>query len=217
MADQAARWAFTSGSVALKLRKLRFEQIVKLHKFSFGEYLEKVDDINDRSCRSEPGGRAGCRSQGQWTNSQLEKMVNEVLGRIDESWTSKKKPGRFGFNDEKFEIAFDLAKEGKSVVARGDHIPAPGSEGDRKTFDAWADGQRWEFKSLESDQRKRIVKEIFSADAQGADVAFVRLRVGESMARSAVNAVVNSQQKANALTAIRMQGDGYDFTVTLRK
>ncbi|MFF7534984.1 RHS repeat-associated core domain-containing protein [Streptomyces bobili] len=218
-ADEAARWIFTSGSVAAKLRKLRLDQIVKEHKFSYGKYLEDIDDMNDRSCRGEPGGaRSGCRFAGAWTNDQLEELVKEALGRIDESWTSKGKDDKFGFDEKEFEMALTLAFEGKTVVARGNNIPAPGSLNGRKTFDAWVDGQRWEFKDLTTETRKGVTKEIYGSDEQGADVAFVKLRnLDEGMARSAVNSVINSTQKTNNLTAIRMQGDGYDFTVSLRE
>jgi RHS repeat-associated protein len=217
--DEVHRWMYTSGSVAFKLRKLRFDQIVNQHKFSYGKYMHDIDEMNDRSCRAEPGGgRLGCRFVSEWTNDQLEDRLKKALDRIDESWTSKGKASKFGFEDAEFEMALTLALEGKKVVARGNNIGAPGSKGNRKTFDAWVDGKRWEFKDMSTNERKRIAKEIFSADEQGADVAFIKLRTAdEAMARSAVLQVVNSTQRQNGLTAIRMQGNGYDFSVTLRK
>ncbi|GAA4936429.1 RHS repeat-associated core domain-containing protein [Streptomyces coeruleoprunus] len=215
--DAAQRYINTSGKAAKKFRKLRLHQIMNLRKFAYGKYLEEIDEINDRGCRMEPGGRGGCRLGNMLTEKLVfEEQVEEILSRIDESWTSSNKPGEPGFDDEEFDMAFELAMEGRTVVARGSDDGAPGAKGN-KSFDAWVDGERWEFKDLKTTSRKGITREIYSADEQGADVAFIKLRnVDEKMARSALNAVVRSHQKSNDLTAIRMQGDGYDFTHYLR-
>ncbi|MEV6654841.1 hypothetical protein [Streptomyces sp. NPDC051219] len=61
------------------------------------------------------------------------------------------------------------------------------------------------------------MREIQSADRQGADAVIVTLEnADEKTARHAVKQAVNSQQKPLGLTTIRVIGDGYKFTQTLR-
>ncbi|MFG3427622.1 RHS repeat domain-containing protein [Streptomyces californicus] len=215
--DQADRNIYTDAQRAAEMREQRLKDTLA-GMYKFGAYLDKIDDINDKGCRMEMGaGRGACRLANEMTKKFVfSKFVEDVLSRIDESWQSKNRKGQPGFTDEEFEMAFELAFEGKEVVARGSDTGAPGAKGN-KSFDAWVDGERWEFKDLPTTSRKGIAREIYSADEQGADVAFVRLpNVDEKMARSALNSVIRSQQKSNDLTAVRMQGDGYDFIEYLR-
>ncbi|MEW2070526.1 RHS repeat-associated core domain-containing protein [Streptomyces sp. NPDC007346] len=214
--DQAQRAQNTNSGVAAKMRKDRYKQIISGGKFSFGKFYKTVKSVNDRSCRAEPGGRGGCRFANWMMERNLQKLLHDTLKRIDESWGSKNKKGGFGFDDDEFEMALSLAREGHQVVARGSDDGAPGAKGN-KSFDAWVDGVRTEFKSLSTTSRKGITREIRSADEQGADFAYIRLeKADRRMAESAVNSIKRSKQAPVGLTTIRVYGDGYDFTVRLR-
>ncbi|MCQ6555764.1 sugar-binding protein [Streptomyces sp. C10-9-1] len=214
--DQAQRAQNTNQRVAAKQRKQRFKQIIVGGKFSYGEFYKSIKSINDRSCRMEPGGRAGCRFANWMTEKNLKDILKDALNRIDESWGSKNKKGSFGFSDEEFEQALMLAREGSHVVARGSDDGAPGASGN-KSFDAWVDGVRTEFKVQSTTSRKGITREIRSADQQGADFALIHLtKADERMARSAVNSIKSSKQAPVGLSTVRVYGDGYDFTVQLR-
>ncbi|MFJ9263614.1 RHS repeat-associated core domain-containing protein [Streptomyces bacillaris] len=214
--DQAQRAQNTNSGVAAKQRKERYKQMIVGGKFSFGKFYKTIKSVNDRSCRMEPGGRAGCRFANWMMERNYQKLIRDALSRIDESWGSKNKNGGFGFGDEEFEMALNLAREGYEVVARGSDGGAPGAKG-KKSFDAWVDGVRTEFKDLSTTSRKGITREIRSADEQGADFAYIRLKnASRGMAESAVNSIKKSKQAPVGLTTIRVYGDGYDFTVRLR-
>lgn len=226
-ADSKERVRTTNTQRAKKQRKARLEQIMDEHKFEIGKYIEGIDDANKLACRMTPGPeRAGCNFN-RYANlygvklfgieyKGLEGMVEEALERIDESALSGNKPDEFGFEDEEFEIAFMLAMEGRSVVARSSDTGAPGSLGDKKSFDAWVDGVRTEFKEQDSDQPKRIAREIRSADEQGADAVIIRLPEGnEKLARAAIASAKKTAFTSKTplrLNSIRFVGDGWGFT-----
>ncbi|MGW6566025.1 RHS repeat-associated core domain-containing protein [Streptomyces sp. NPDC054975] len=217
--DYTERQQSTNAKRAAWQRQERFKQIVAGKTF-YGEFLDEIDDINDRSCRMEPaGGRAGCRFANLMMEDSLEDNLKEALDRIDESALSRNKPGDFGFDDEEFEIALMLALEGQSVTARSSDTGAQGSEGNKKTFDAWVDGVRTEFKFETTEKPKTIAREIRSAHAQGADAVIIRITGDERLARAAVKSAEKTAFTSKTplgLTSIRMIGDGFDFTKQLR-
>lgn len=172
--------------------------------YEFGEYLDEIDDINDRFCRGSA--RDGCKISEISYEMLMENAVEGYLANIDESWTSESE--EFGFGKPKeFNIAFKLAMEGHKVVARGS---GTGKHGDNpKSFDAWVDGVRSEFKET---GKRNMKNHMRKADEQGADVVYLRTPgVSEEAARKEVWTVI-VRTKSN-LTSVRVIGDEYDFTM----
>ncbi|WP_405483196.1 RHS repeat-associated core domain-containing protein [Streptomyces anulatus] len=201
--DQADRNAYTDAERAADMRKQRLENIFA-GMYEFGEYLDEIDDINDKFCRGS--GRDGCKFAGISYEMLMENAVEGYLANIDESWTSES--DEFGFGKPKeFNIAFKLAMEGHKVVARGS---GTGKHGDNaKSFDAWVDGVRSEFKET---GKRNMKNHMRKADEQGADVVYLRTPgVSEEAARKEVWTVI-VRTKSN-LTSVRVIGDEYDFTM----
>ncbi|MFJ5833290.1 RHS repeat-associated core domain-containing protein, partial [Streptomyces sp. NPDC093089] len=238
--DSENRAATTNKQRAKEQRKKRLDQIMKEHKFYIGKYIDDIDDANKLACRMTPGPeRAGCNFN-RYANlygvklfgleyKGLEGMVEEALERIDESAVSEGKEDaedgddttEFGFNNKEFEIAFILAMEGKTVVARSADTGAPGSVNGKKSFDAWVDGVRTEFKTLGPEtSAKHIGRWIGKAANQGADAVIIHLPEGtkehaEAAVRSAKRAAFTSKTPLTA-TTVRFIGDGWGFTAPLQ-
>ncbi|MEU4077503.1 RHS repeat-associated core domain-containing protein [Streptomyces venezuelae] len=238
--DSDYRAATTNKQRAKEQRKKRLDQIMDDHKFEIGKYIEAVDDANKLACRMTPGPeRAGCNFN-RYANlygvklfgleyKGLKGLVEEALERIDESAISKKgkedaeegdDPSEFGFLNKEFEIALVLAMEGKTVVARSADEGAPGSVNGRKSFDAWVDGVRTEFKTIgPGTSAKHIGRWIGKAANQGADAVIIHLPEGskehaEAAVRSAKHAAFTSKTPLTA-TTVRFIGDGWGFTESL--
>ncbi|MFI0012847.1 RHS repeat-associated core domain-containing protein [Streptomyces globisporus] len=201
--DQADRNTYTDAQRAADMRKQRLQNIFA-GMYEFGEYLDEIDDINDRFCRGSA--RDGCKISEISYEMLMENAVEGYLANIDESWTSESE--EFGFGKPKeFNIAFKLAMEGHKVVARGS---GTGKHGDNpKSFDAWVDGVRSEFKET---GKRNMKNHMRKADEQGADVVYLRTPgVSEEAARKEVWTVI-VRTKSN-LTSVRVIGDEYDFTM----
>ncbi|WP_423832940.1 RHS repeat-associated core domain-containing protein [Streptomyces manipurensis] len=225
--DAQERLRSTDRSRAKKQREKRFSQIFDDKKFSIGEYIDEIDDANKLACRMTPGPeKVGC-NYNRYANlygvklfgleyKGLAGMVRDALSRIDESAISLKKDSEFGFTESEFETAFILAMEGRNVVARSDDTGAPGSLGDRKSFDAWVDGVRTEFKTQPSTKPKTIVREIFDSADQGADAAIITLPNGNEKLVNTVLADISKREFTTKTTlglqSVRIIGPGFDVT-----
>ncbi|MFI8105819.1 RHS repeat-associated core domain-containing protein [Streptomyces sp. NPDC086023] len=156
----------TDAERAEALRAKRLEQILSGKTF-FGKFMDDMDDIDERACRMSPAGeRAGCQWNRYMTQERLEDHVKEALERIDESWLSE---GEFGFDKpHEFDMALALALDGHTVVARGSHTGKAGQN--PKSFDAWVDGVRSEFKQT---GKRNIKNHLRKADEQGADAVYL--------------------------------------------
>ncbi|MFD7860347.1 RHS repeat-associated core domain-containing protein [Streptomyces microflavus] len=191
-------------------REKRFAQIIKGKTF-YGKFLDDIDDINDRSCRMEPGGKAGCRAAGYEQNEQLEDVLRDALDRIDESWVSG--DDEFGFEDHEFEMALKLALEGHTVTARGSKTGKYTEKGEKndKSFDAWVDGVRSEFKKS---GKRNIKTHLRKADEQGADAVYLWTPgVSEEAATKEVwTAVIRNRTSLSTVTTWNDDGLGWEFT-----
>ncbi len=122
-----------------------------------------------------------------------------------------------GFNDDEFEIALQLAFEGKTVVSRSEDTPAPGADGYRR-FDAWVDGVRAEFKNPTTTVRKTFQKDVLSkANKQGADLAIVHLEnMGRTDAMNWTAEWIADPRRTVNLSRIVISGVGYSKTFNVR-
>ncbi|MEV1039260.1 hypothetical protein AB0J01_21645 [Streptomyces sp. NPDC050204] len=97
----------------------------------YGEIADIAGDAAKMNCKL--GGGMMCGLSDFFTEEvvkkQVEKYLEGVLGRIDESWgrnwgpKARRKTGLsfdLGFSDEEFETAFYLARKGYDVMSRDD-------------------------------------------------------------------------------------------------
>ncbi|MFE5614083.1 RHS repeat-associated core domain-containing protein [Streptomyces sp. NPDC056524] len=160
----------TDAERAEDLRAKRLEQIRAGGTF-YGEYMDDIDDIDKLGCRMVASGeRAVCQFNRYMHQESLEDVVKEALERIDESWLSE---GEFGFDKpHEFEMALALALEGHNVIARGSNTGKYTKDGatNAKSFDAWVNGVRSEFKET---GKRNIKNHLRKADEQGADAVYL--------------------------------------------
>ncbi|WP_158071947.1 RHS repeat domain-containing protein [Kitasatospora sp. CB01950] len=157
-----------------KWRKARIQWLKKP-----GNKISNLD-VMERSYHNScvKGSRDGCQYANVSTIYMLEKFVEDAANRIDEGsyvfdqaqfdyMTGKNKDMSWGFNNEEYRIAYDLASgpHGKSVVA----VP----EGTDKAFDAWVDGVATEFKTV-AGTKNSIEKAFKNSKGKGADQVIIR-------------------------------------------
>ncbi|MCX5389091.1 RHS repeat domain-containing protein [Streptomyces sp. NBC_00094] len=154
-------------------------------------YLAQSDEVDvlvrfqQKECAKMRGlGRAFCGIISQSQREMFaEKLFGDDLDRIDEGW---KDGGQDAFTEDEFDLAFQLAREGHTVVSRGENIAAPGAEGNKR-FDAWVDGIRSEFKILPTEKEKGVLDQLSDANKKGADRLYIKLKnIGEDEGRAMI-------------------------------
>ncbi|MFG2218388.1 RHS repeat-associated core domain-containing protein [Streptomyces sp. NPDC048685] len=171
-------------------RECRLDQLIN---GEYGEIADIAGDAAKMNCKL--GGGMMCGLSDFFTEEvvkeQVEKYLEGVLSRIDESWgrnwgpKARRKTGLsfdLGFSDEEFETASYLARKGHDVMSRDD------TEGG----DAYVNDVRVDFKRVITDRSSTIVDRLGRANkqaARGVRMAVVDLRPGgasEETARTAL-------------------------------
>ncbi|MEU9858382.1 RHS repeat-associated core domain-containing protein, partial [Streptomyces sp. NPDC047974] len=144
------------------------------------EEVEEVVDEAEKACRRGRGiGRVACSAEinSDWFKEHTaEQIFGEALDRIDEGWRDEgKEKDPHAFGEEEFLLALQLAREGQTVVSRGENIGAPGAVGDKR-FDAWVDGVRSEFKILPTGSKRGVKDQLSDSNKKGADALYLKLK-----------------------------------------
>ncbi|MEU7389836.1 RHS repeat domain-containing protein [Streptomyces tanashiensis] len=208
------------------LRKARLKQIMEEHKFNVGRFLDKVEDIDRRTCRHMGPEKAGCYGASRGTQWMVANYLEDILELIDESWnktTDGSKPDKeqrrgkdgphFAFNNDEFELALYLAGNGQEVKSRNDQ---PG--GDGKHFDAWVGGSAAEFKVLKSNKASTVQEAIKAGRGKGADVVIIDGRnadISFDTAKKGLDSFAFNSS-SHDFTHVRLIGYGYDKTFHVR-
>ncbi|WP_407838742.1 RHS repeat domain-containing protein [Streptomyces sp. DSM 116496] len=170
-------------------------------------YLADSDEVDviiklqQKECAKLRGlGRAAC---GLITQSQREMHAETIFGdaldRIDEGW---KDGGEAAFTEDEFNLALQLARDEHTVTSRGEDIPAPGAEGNKR-FDAWVDGIRSEFKILSTDKPRNVRDQLSDANKKGADALYIKLKnIDVDDAKEIVNEWASDSRRTVNLTSI---------------
>ncbi|MFC4018902.1 RHS repeat-associated core domain-containing protein [Micromonospora sp. GCM10011542] len=180
--DEEERASTGDPERAKELRKKRFKQI-KEGRFDFSHLFDKVDV--DIKCKGIS--KLVCSfTEDVAEDKILDELIRRTLDRIDESRSLNGK--EFGFNDDEFAIAFELAwgKDGgegaKHVESRGDgrkgtghqDMPAVGAS-DEKGFDAYVDGVRSEFKTVRTNSGNAVRNALRDAKKQHSRDVYIRV------------------------------------------
>lgn len=208
------------------LRKARLKQIMEEHKFNVGRFLDKVEDIDRRTCRHMGPEKAGCYGASRGSQWVAAKYLEDILELIDESW-SKSTDGQkedkeqrrgkdgphFAFNNDEFELALYLAGNGQEVKSRNDQ---PGGVG--KHFDAWVGGSAAEFKVLKSNSSSAVQQALKAGRDKRADVVIIDGRnadISFDTAKKGLDSFAFNST-SHDFTHVRLIGYGYDKTFHVR-
>ncbi|MFE3468057.1 RHS repeat-associated core domain-containing protein [Streptomyces sp. NPDC059185] len=178
------------------------------------KYLAQSDEVDEvvkeakKGCRKGRGiGPVACTIEvtSDWFRERTaEQIFGEALDRIDEGW---KDGGSEAFTEDEFDLALDLAREGQTVVSRGENIPAPGAVGNKR-FDAWVDGVRSEFKILRTEKEKTASDALSDANKKGADALYIKFKnLDKDEGRAIIDTWARDTRRTVNLTTIYIVHD----------
>lgn len=226
--DDAERAATLDAARAKAIRDRRKQQIKNDRKFE--DLLFWAQDVADDMVSGGKGrgggwGRLAREFVEELTEDLLVDIIlDDVLSRIDESAAGKGSPDdRHGtleydkgaFDNDEFTLAFILARDGHNVVAKSVDYGTAGNSKDNFSFDAWVDGVRSEFKTLEPGSGERAVKNAMKhANEQHAERIYFHAPSmdGKGPVQDGMRDFVNDRKSrpgATTLKEITVYGDGW--------